>query len=590
MNILYLSNHVSTIVPYLVHKLSFHANDTVTYLGPASGLDSGTAVRNNLFSDCILQKNVGSREFVDIEARSCTFVNAKQDIVEFYDKIIETNGVNLAEFEKIYTANENSCYWIAYLELKHIKYTLLESHPNSARHLVRQEINSPIDATDKQLKRHTLNTPSLYCEKIIYHHLTTETLATWEGDTDVFHYTNCIAGIDSTTANKILESFNVNPENHKGKWSMFLPNGGMYKHVGYTIDNYHWVHQMFVDFYVSSENAVVVKCHPSERASIEELRTMFPYATIWDKNILAELLLLCKGFEMENIYFVVSSSGSVFSNFARNSFKASKIRGRDDWYRTLFCFDIVATYFSVRFLHLNSLMAKKSISCYGISKQNFEFMLETSLEGKLQLEVIDYFDNSEEKTTVALVNHRRTKMPHRAIKMILKTKPTTAIIQNIRDIKEVDNFHKLSKYYKHRVVYRISKKPIRDPDSGVLYEDLDDVFFVVYTNDVQIIRSNRMISDMKTLHNTGVLLTCLNVEFDVMLNPTANEMKVVSGSHRAVKANQKNVRIAIEHVKSELANINAHISSIESSTSWRITRPLRICSKIIGKMVDKIKR
>lgn len=582
MNVLYLSSHVGALMPMLIHKLNYHLDDFVAFLGPISNLiDYEKIIQVGILSK-YQEVDTGlkySGEAVE------TIKDAEKIIEDYYDNLLAVSGIDLNIFERVYAAYETSTLWPKYLELKKINYIFFEWSPDSCQKCFPKTLAPKLGVTAMPIK-YDWYTPNKYCMEILYHHLTKHLLECWRGKSSYFDYCAGIRYLNPNAKQNLLSVFNFDSGDYTGKWSIFLPNGNMSGcDIKLNAKTYHWIHQFFIDFYTVNSAKLIVKMHPYEKTSDKCLKKMVPYVRVWPKRILSDIFLLIDGLSIEDVYYVVSASGGVLGEFARKSHRASSLRDKNDWYRTMFYESLISIYFSCRFIELNMISYSGVISCCGISINNLRFFVDTAFKALSEASIVEHGSVLEPSTSLI----KFSDAGHNAvIKAIRKIKPETAIIFNIRNMTDIAGFRKIGKNYNCAITYKISKSYSRCPDDYVLYEDMGEEYIFILSNDDHIISSNRMIIDMKVLHNAGIILTCVNLACKFPSLKIKNDIQKANTNKPSLPMKINNdLTSENKALKSDLKNAMRRVRNMESSTSWKVTKPMRFIVRNLRALFKK---
>ena len=510
MKVLYLASHVGFVIPMMVHKMSYHQNDDAGFVGTLRvDIDRDMIISSGIFSVFLTAKISCITDNPTAE----TIEEANDFIVRTYDKILSIAKINLESFDVVYATWESANYWPRYLDLKKRKYIMWEIYPNVCHTLSQPFLALP--TLMKTPKADTWKAPGEFCEKILYNFYSTLYLKNWDNDIEKYNYSECSRNLSNTDKKKILDVFKISPKDFVGKWNIFLPNSNMIKNI-INKNNapnpdydfwFHWVNQFFVDFYVGDkEHTLVVKAHPHERASDEEMQKILPCAKVWSKGVLADIFPIIEGLTFENCYSVTSSSGYILGEIAKKTYIISVINNKS-WYNIGFYNELISLYFSSIILESNRIIPR-DISCFEISAYHVKTFYECAFPTFIETNISDCYLNKPislpKKCDVVIINLRNEQSDN--IKNIITAaNPETVILLNLQP-DNIPVIIDILSEFNSSAAFKISKTKTRS--DYVLYNSFEDEYIMIASNDPQISNNCMISKNKKELNNAGILLTC----------------------------------------------------------------------------------
>jgi hypothetical protein len=287
----------------------------------------------------------------------------KAEIVRYYDAVFEKAGIDIRNLTEIYLLVDGLIAVNLYFTFKEIPCVFIET--------ARNHIN-PVSGTDDWRFRDLEdNYKELYREygwgkliKILYHPATTR----FDGESpyEYFDYLEMLKNMSMEQKEKFLSFFKFDKKAFEDKTlSIFFPNSP-YMFIDCIkipraepkSEQLYYIHiQYFLDFY--GDDSVAYKAHPeSGRLNADYNPDDYISNPIIPTACLSELLPLIKGFVLENIYGMTSTSLNNLAPFAKRVY-------RFGWgYLSPYSLDLPSVYFPLFLADAHKL--------YNLSSQNID--------------------------------------------------------------------------------------------------------------------------------------------------------------------------------------------------------------------------
>lgn len=273
--VLYQVGHYGFLINAFLHKETYNKDKNAIYLLDKSIANDFTInfLKNNQnFSNVLLYNDK------DIFLNLNTIEKIEEKTVEYFDDFLRKNNIDLNNCEDIYSLFDTFNLFGVYLTIKKIKFSMIECFKNQCQTDRRYHLNNAVyDEVIYKNKALTFDNKCVvkkYCfEDCI------------ENDENTFFNVNpskMLENLNKKEISNLIKKYNVDFSNLKQqKISCYVLNSSwMITHLNLEEKYYFYLNQLFLDYYCSGDNKILLKAHPNTDYDTKIWKEYFPNCEI----------------------------------------------------------------------------------------------------------------------------------------------------------------------------------------------------------------------------------------------------------------------------------------------------------------------
>jgi hypothetical protein len=314
--VLYCISHTAFFAWAITRHLTAHSDEELAIMGRLS------AEKAPIYTDSIrfiyADNNLPGRGLAEIG-------DIKAEIIKYYDALFEKAEVDIRSLSEIYLIFDSLMAVNLYFAFKDIPCVLIEAYANHSNSVSGWNGWRLADLNDDNYRELYLEYGWGKLKKRLYHPATTQ--FNGEPPYEYFDYFETLKNTTAEKKEKLLSLFRFDKKSLENKTlSVFFPNSHHILGNSLNIRNQvqkweqlYCIHiQYFLDFY--GDDSVAYKAHPGS-TGLKYNTDDYISNPIIPYECLSELLPHIKGFVLENVYGMASTSLDSLSPFAKRVYR-----------------------------------------------------------------------------------------------------------------------------------------------------------------------------------------------------------------------------------------------------------------------------
>ncbi|MCL1989045.1 MAG: hypothetical protein FWG64_13900 [Firmicutes bacterium] len=633
--VIYVLEHYMALTQMITLRLTKHLNEKAILICVS---DNDTIVAKTPLFDNL--KNVGVFDdviaLVEIPLKGLSEEQTIQQIVTSYSPVMEQHQLNLHAATAIYEHWDWYVSFALFLDYQNIPFTQVEPLPNNTHYFYHRpaefhkknfvskaysnlyENIYKMDKNDKPTGNIMLHAETIFFDDV----LLTDTEKSF---IEKFAFYKQFDLISQTDKQKILSIFDLDIAFlQNNPISVLLPNSlgftflisqksnGLLKDVLYTADHYAKVYITLVDYFLNPQNKIMYNPHPDKKKGLMSTDTFANRGiSTFDINMPAEFLRWIPNFRIKQALSVKSSSTEKLSTIIDENISL-------DWGFAK-SYAIMDRLYVVQ--KLASLLPNHSkIKFYGVSDKTCEMLYKHNFDDYLgkSFELLKTCKNLElQNTDICIINSTLTEnepltTPNIIFDLLEKTYPNSVVF--FTNIFNESTFIPLLLRRKFLLDFIVPIQIQRTPlDDGEQVGDLGTIAIFAFCKNAEIRQLLTTANFTKPLKYLNVLLKVSEISeetakshMQAAYNNAVNSAAVSTVLNATIKQKEESLGSKPEEIRQkqeiiqrqngeiqqknemlhlkdeEIEHLKNRITALESSTSWKITQPLRAAKLLFG--------
>jgi len=549
--------------------------------------------------------------------------NTEQQTLEFltstYSPIFEERKINLKKATAIYEHYDWLCGFALYLRHCGISYVHFDSVPNRqvfTKPLVMNAVRCSKGMNNLLKKLSSVDENNKVVNKIMIFPSTkffdNQLLAESERQLiEIFDFDKQFDLINESDKQKILSCFNIDINFLQNKSiSMLLPSSTGFTHllsknhnvafkdILYNKDKYLFLYTTILEYFANRQNEITYHPHPTRESSITSLEPLKQRGVKYvDANMPIEFCQWIPNVKIKQLLLVESGSKAKLETMVDEVVALNR--------EYVKVFNILDRLYIIQQI-IDGLTLYKNIKIYGIPQKIFETMYKFNFDEYLykKFAQIKTLQNAKLQTNDILVinttlNEIEPISKQNFILDMLEKSEENSLIFFTNIFNESAFVPLLSSknfLLDFIVPIQISRTPL---DDGEQIGEIGTIAIFAFCKNAETRQYLRKIQLTKNLQYLNVVLNVSPISEETAqswLQQAYNNAvtaaivhnynsKIIKRKNDEIQQNAENQQI-IQRKNEEIDNLKNRISQLETSTSWKITRPLRRLKKLFGNLSE----
>ncbi|MCL1997697.1 MAG: hypothetical protein FWG65_02910 [Turicibacter sp.] len=602
--VIYLVEHYSGLYPLLTLRVMRHGNEKAILIG--RDLDTKEPFVSNLRTSGLFEYVINYKRVKGLPLEE-TEDQITEALCRAYDPLINDNKINMKEASNIYVGGYDkytSEHFSLYLEVLKLEYVIVEIAPNvmhrSAKNGNRLRYNkyTPKSLAYFNMIKHTrpFNNDGDCIKKLI---IWSETK--WRdssGKRDLLEVYDFSGNPQMRSEDKqlILSCFGMDSDFlPTGKFSLLLPNGfsatrNLARHmksvlcdVLYTNSKYAMIYAMQVDYFAKEGIPVLYNPHPNglsgantfDPLKLRGIRRMPEHMPIellrWIPNVKIMQTFALKTSAVWKLADVIEKDMSLGMEFLK----------------VFHCMDKLYVILKI----IDRCNKNSNILYYGIPKKVMDTLESCSNDGEARtLTPLKFSTSGKYKKVWRKINKEgRTLIVNFTLSEYVSAENKDMMLEMLKNCHENSLVFFVNALYEYAFVSLENEDLLKyvvpivikrtSIDDGETLGDTGDTVLYAFCKNEEIRNQLKNINLTKALKYLNVLLEVspISAERDDAEMRKCYEFAVSQAAYREVVKYEES--IAVRNAMEMLRKANKTIKRLEQSTSWRITRPLRVIAQ-----------
>jgi hypothetical protein len=308
--VVYMVGHAGALTQSLIHRLTKNKDENAILIyGNENLIGPVFNHLEKLESEGLFSKVIHASECYG-HTKVETVEECEKKIVEYYDKILSKNNINLSEIKSWYVGIDTLNSYGIFLDIKGKEYHFLEG-PKNFFMVAQQRVNSLEDSVFKIYKKvMTAHGASDANKENVFRVIRPDSEVPVRERLEIFDFENEVYNIDPVSTKILLDLFGLEniPSFDKGVDVIITCSQWVLRNYQDVKKRSLILYQLLADYFIKTENSLIIKPHPLSRVTSDEFRNNFDGTFALPCEFPSNFIPLLKEIEIENAY-TLSSSG-----------------------------------------------------------------------------------------------------------------------------------------------------------------------------------------------------------------------------------------------------------------------------------------